>query len=55
LWRLSQLTLLSLLAALLGSCRPAAWRTKRHRLKRLLAEPPRQRQLQLDQAKELLS
>ena len=38
---MTRLALLSLLAALLASCRPAAWRAKRRRLQRLLAEPPR--------------
>ena len=36
-----RMALLGLLAALLGNCRPAAWRAKRRRLQRLLAEPPR--------------
>jgi hypothetical protein len=55
LWRLTRLALLGLLAALLGRCRSGAWRAKRQRLERLLAEPPRRRQDQLDHAQELLS
>ncbi|MGE3292730.1 MAG: hypothetical protein AB7I59_05780 [Geminicoccaceae bacterium] len=47
MWRLTRLALLNLLAALLGTCRHAAWRAKRRRLQRLLAEPPRRRQIQL--------
>ena len=54
-WRLTRLALLSLLAALLGTCRLAAWRAKRRRLERLLAEPPRRRQAPLDRGHELLT
>jgi hypothetical protein len=55
LWRLTRLALLSLLAALLGPCRPAAWRAKRRRLERLLAEPPRRRTRQLERSHNLLT
>ena len=55
LWRLTRLALLSLLAALLGTCRLGAWRAKRRRLERLLAEPPRRRARQLERAQELLT
>jgi hypothetical protein len=55
LWRLTRLALLSLLAALLGTCRLSAWRAKRRRLERLLAEPPRRRVQQLERTHDLLS
>jgi hypothetical protein len=55
LWRLTRLALLGLLAALLGTCRQIASPAKRRRLQRLLAEPPRRRQAQLDHAHELLT
>jgi hypothetical protein len=53
LWRLTRLVLLSLLAALLGTCRPGIWHAKRRRLERLLAEPPRRRSKQLERCQEL--
>jgi hypothetical protein len=55
LWRLTRLALLSLLAALLGTYRHAAWRAKRRRLQRLLAEPPRQRIRQTNTLDTLLT
>jgi hypothetical protein len=55
LWRLTRLALLSLLAALLGTCRPAAWRAQRRRLERLLAEPPRKRVRQLEHSQSILT
>jgi len=55
LWRLTRLVLLSLLAALLGTCRPAAWRAKRRGLERLLDEPPRKRVRQLEHSQSILT
>ena len=55
LWRLTRLALLSLLAALLGTCRLATWRAQQRRLERLLAEPPRCRQAQLLHSRVLLT
>ena len=55
LWRLTRLVLLSLLAALLGTCRPGTWHARQRPFERLLAEPPRRRSRQLGRCQELLT